>query len=187
MKIYTKKGDTGETSLLGGARVKKYDLRIEAYGTVDELNSYMGLVRDFAGPEQKDFLKTIQDNLFTMGSHLALEPGKTNIKLPQINSADIEALENAIDDMDAVLEPLKNFVLPGGHPAVSHAHVARCICRRAERRCVELADEAEIDPIAVKYLNRLSDYLFTLSRQYALDYGVDEIPWTPRKTEEGTI
>lgn len=180
MKIYTKKGDTGETSLLGGARVKKYDLRIEAYGTVDELNSYMGLIRDFANAKQKPLIKSIQDNLFTMGSHLALEPGKTNIKLPQIDSSDIEALETAIDDMDSVLEPLKNFILPGGHPAVSHAHVARCICRRAERRCVELADQTEIDPIPVKYLNRLSDYLFTLARQFSMDYGAEEIAWTPR-------
>ena len=180
MKIYTKKGDTGETSLLGGARVKKYDLRIEAYGTVDELNSYMGLVGGYAGPAQKALIKSIQDNLFTMGSHLALEPGKTNIKLPQIDAADIEALEHAIDEMDAVLPPLKNFILPGGHPAVAHAHVARCVCRRAERRCVELADRAEVDPISVKYLNRLSDYLFTLSRQYSMDLGVEEIPWTPR-------
>lgn len=180
MKIYTKKGDTGETSLLGGARVKKYDLRIEAYGTVDELNSYMGLVGDYANTEQKKLIKSIQDNLFTMGSHLALEPGKTNIKLPQIDAADIEALENAIDEMDNILPPLKNFILPGGHPAVSHTHVARCVCRRAERRCVELADQAEIDPISIKYLNRLSDYLFTLSRQYSIDHGAEEIPWTPR-------
>lgn len=181
MKIYTKKGDSGETSLLGGARVKKYDLRIEAYGTVDELNSYMGLVGDFANPEHKVLIKSIQDNLFTLGSHLALEPGKTNIKLPQIDNTDIEALENAIDDMDAVLPPLKNFVLPGGHVSVSHAHVARCVCRRAERRCVELADQSEIDPVMVKYLNRLSDYLFTLSRHFSMEYGAEEIPWTPRK------
>ena len=184
MKIYTKKGDTGETSLLGGARVKKYDLRIEAYGTVDELNSYMGLVRDYANPDQKPLLKSIQDNLFTMGSHLALEPGKTNIKLPQIDATDIEALEQAIDDMDAVLPPLKNFILPGGHPAVSHAHVARCICRRAERRCVELADQAEVEAVTVKYLNRLSDYLFTLARQYSMDYAAEEIAWTPRGNKE---
>ena len=184
MKIYTKKGDTGETSLLGGARVKKYDLRIEAYGTVDELNSYMGLVRDYANPDQKPLLKSIQDNLFTMGSHLALEPGKTNIKLPQIDATDIEALEQAIDDMDAVFPPLKNFILPGGHPAVSHAHVARCICRRAERRCVELADQAEVEAVTVKYLNRLSDYLFTLARQYSMDYAAEEIAWTPRGNKE---
>ena len=182
MKIYTKKGDTGETSLLGGARVKKYDLRIEAYGTVDELNSYMGLVGDYADAERKPLIKSIQDNLFTMGSHLALEPGKTNIKLPSIDASDVEVLEKAIDEMDAGLPPLKNFILPGGHPAVSHAHVARCICRRAERRCVELADQVEIDPISVKYLNRLSDFLFTLSRQYSMDHGAEEIAWTPRAT-----
>jgi len=181
MKIYTKKGDSGETSLLGGARVKKYDLRIEAYGTVDELNSYLGLLADFANPAQKNLLRSIQDNLFTMGSHLALEPGKTNIKLPQIDEKDIQTLENAIDEMDALLPELKNFILAGGHPAVSHAHVARCICRRAERRCVELADHTEIEPIMVQYLNRLSDFLFTLARKFSQDFGSEEISWTPRK------
>ena len=184
MKIYTKKGDTGETSLLGGARVKKYDLRIEAYGTVDELNSYMGLLGGYANPEHKKLIKSIQDNLFTMGSHLALEPGKTNIKLPQIDAADIEALEGAIDDMDDVLPPLKNFILPGGHPSVAHAHVARCVCRRAERRCVELADHTQIDAIAVQYLNRLSDYLFTLARLYSAEYNAEEIAWTPRSNPD---
>ncbi|MCG9912531.1 MAG: cob(I)yrinic acid a,c-diamide adenosyltransferase [Flavobacteriales bacterium] len=182
MKIYTKKGDTGETSLLGGSRVKKYDMRIEAYGTVDELNSYLGLLRDFGNENRKAEIKTIQDNLFTMGSHLALEPGKTNIKLPQINESDVKALEDSIDEMDATLPPLKNFILPGGHPSVSHAHVARCICRRAERRCTELNEHYTYDPIIVSYLNRLSDYLFTLARMFASEYGVEETPWTPRSS-----
>ncbi len=180
MKIYTKKGDTGETSLLGGARVKKYDLRIEAYGMVDELNSYLGLLGEYGSEEQKQLNRRIQSNLFTMGSHLALEEGKTNIQLPQISGADIEELENAIDGMDSELAPLRNFILPGGHPSVSHAHVARCICRRAERRCVELAERAPQDPIMVQYLNRLSDYLFTLARYFSKHYGSEEIPWTPR-------
>lgn len=179
MKIYTKKGDTGETSLLGGARVKKYDLRIEAYGTVDELNSYLGLVGDYGTEKLKQLNRRIQSNLFTIGSHLALEEGKTNIRLPQISEADIAELENAIDDMDAELPPLRNFILPGGHPSVSHAHVARCICRRAERRCVELAEKSSRDPIMVRYLNRLSDYLFTLARYFSKIYGSEEIPWTP--------
>jgi cob(I)alamin adenosyltransferase len=177
MKIYTKKGDTGETSLLGGARVKKYDLRIEAYGTVDELNSYLGLLGEYGNEDQKQLNRRIQSNLFTMGSHLALEEGKTKIRLPQISASDITELEQAIDNMEAELQPLKNFILPGGHPSVAHAHVARCICRRAERRCVELAERSTQDPVMVQYLNRLSDYLFVLARRFSAQYGSEEIAW----------
>lgn len=179
MKIYTKKGDTGETSLLGGARVKKHDLRIEAYGTVDELNSYLGLLGEYGPESQKQLNRRIQSNLFTMGSHLALEEGKTNIQLPQISDSDIVELEQAIDNMEAELPPLKNFILPGGHPSVAHAHVARCICRRAERRCVELGDRTPQEPVMVQYLNRLSDYLFVLARYFSKHYGSEEIPWIP--------
>lgn len=182
MKIYTKTGDKGETSLLGGARVPKYHLRIEAYGTVDELNSHLGLIRDQEmEKETKEFLIQIQDNLFVIGSHLAKEPGKDKVKIPSINEEMIVDLENAMDQYNEELPDMKFFVLPGGHPTVSHCHIARCVCRRAERISVHLSNESEVDPIITKYLNRLSDYLFVLSRKFTQDLNAEEIPWISKK------
>ena len=183
MKIYTKKGDAGQTSLLGGARVPKHHLRIEAYGTVDELNSYLGVLKDQMPAETgfEGLLKEIQDALFTLGSHLASDPSASSMmKLPEVTAADVERLEQSIDQMDTELPALKNFVLPGGHPANSFAHVARCVCRRAERLVVQLSEEAEISPIILQYLNRLSDWLFTFARMMSLKTGSAEVAWTPR-------
>lgn len=181
MKIYTKKGDDGTTSLLGGARLPKNHLRIESYGTVDELNSYIGLLRDQAiNIHHKDILIEIQDRLFTIGSHLAMEPGKSNIKLPEISESDVSLLEKEIDNMDEKLPPMKSFVLPGGHTTVSYSHICRCICRKAERNCVALSQNSEVNPILIKYLNRLSDYLFTLGRMLTMELNVTETPWKPR-------
>ena len=183
MKIYTKTGDKGETSLLGGARVPKYHLRIEAYGTVDELNSYLGLIRDQEIEKNtKEFLISIQNNLFVIGSHLAKEPGKDKVKIPAIAEEMIVELENKMDEMNEVLPDMKFFVLPGGHQAVSHCHIARCVCRRAERICVHLSTESEVDPIITKYLNRLSDYLFVLSRKLTQDFDAEEIPWVSKSS-----
>ena len=182
MKIYTKTGDKGETSLLGGARVPKYHLRIEAYGTVDELNSHLGLIRDQEmEKETKEFLIQIQDNLFVIGSHLAKEPGKDKVKIPSINEEMIVDLENAMEQYNEEVPDMKFFVLPGGHPTVSQCHIARCVCRRAERISVHLAMESEVDQIITKYLNRLSDYLFVLSRKFTQDLNAEEIPWISKK------
>ena len=182
MKIYTKTGDKGETSLLGGARVPKYHLRIEAYGTVDELNSHLGLIRDQEmGKSTKEFLIQIQDDLFVIGSHLAKEPGKDKVKIPTISDKMIEGLELKIDEMNESLPDMKFFVLPGGHPTVSYCHIARCVCRRAERISVQLSNESEVDPIITKYLNRLSDYLFVLSRKFTKDLNAEEISWIAKK------
>ena len=179
-KIYTKTGDKGETSLFGGKRLPKSHIRIDAYGTVDELNSYIGLLRELIpNMEQRTLLKEIQDRLFTIGAQLASDPSK-NMKTPDILDSDIELLEKAIDEMNEVLPPLKNFILPGGHPTVAHAHVARCVCRRAERAAVALDMEEAVEPILIRYLNRLSDYLFVLGRKIAFDLGVRELTWKPR-------
>ena len=181
MKVYTKKGDTGTTGLIGGTRLPKHHIRIESYGTVDELNSYIGLLRDLI--ENKDItilLLEIQDRLFTLGSLLASDPEKSKMQLPQIKEKDIELLEKSIDAMDETLPPMKFFVLPGGHPTVSHCHIARCICRRAERLVTELGENAAVDPLILAYLNRLSDYLFMLSRKLSADLGAEEQPWHPR-------
>ncbi len=180
-KIYTKTGDKGETSLIGGVRVPKYHLRIESYGTVDELNSYIGLVKDMITDEHaKEVLYEIQDRLFTIGSVLASDPEKAKMKIPDLHETDVELLEKEMDTMDENLPELRSFILPGGHPAVSTAHVARCICRRAERLVVHLSNESQVPEIIAVYLNRLSDYLFVLSRKIATDFNVDEIPWRPR-------
>jgi cob(I)alamin adenosyltransferase len=177
-KIYTKTGDKGETSLIGGTRLPKQHLRIEAYGTVDELNSHIGLVRDACeGRPYYELLLSIQDRLFTMGSQLAADPEKNKMVLPELAEEDLEVLEKAMDDMDAVLPPMKHFVLPGGHVNVSWCHIARCVCRRAERAVLRLAEDEKVDEIHAKYLNRLSDYLFMLSRQLSKDLGAQEIPW----------
>ena len=182
MKIYTKKGDQGETSLIGGMRVPKHDLRIESYGTVDELNSYLGVLRDQHIDEAyKKQLIEIQQILFTIGSHLAVGKEGSSMKLPELKMSHIETLERQIDAMDEVLPTMRFFVLPGGHQSVSFCHVARCVCRRAERLVVHLSSEEQVDALILQYLNRLSDYLFTLSRKIAFDLKVEEQPWIPEK------
>ena len=183
MKIYTKTGDKGTTSLIGGTKVPKSHLRIEAYGTVDELNSHIGLCRDIITMEDsKKVLLEIQDRLFTIGSSLACDPIKEPaMRIPDLKEPDITLLEKEIDGMNASLPPMKFFVLPGGHPSVSQIHIARCVCRRAERCCVRLELESlEVEPVIIKYLNRLSDYLFILSRYAAHQLQAAEIPWKPR-------
>ncbi|MCG2614360.1 cob(I)yrinic acid a,c-diamide adenosyltransferase [Terrimonas sp. NA20] len=182
-KIYTKTGDKGTTSLIGGTKVSKAHFRIEAYGTVDELNSYIGLCKDLLdGITATDVLQEIQDRLFTVGSSLACDPEKeTKMKIPDLKEEDITLLEKEMDKMDETLPVMKSFILPGGHPTVSQLHVARCICRRAERACVRLqAAGEEVDQIVIKYINRLSDYLFTLARFAAHLLQVPETPWRPR-------
>lgn len=180
-KIYTKTGDKGQTSLIGGTRVTKFDIRIEAYGTVDELNSNIGLIRSQEIDEHsKEILIEIQDRLFTLGSLLAADPKKNKMVLPKISETDIKLLENEIDEMDKTLPEMKSFVLPGGNTTVSFTHIARCVCRRAERCVLRLNEESEVDELIYKYLNRLSDYLFTLSRKFAIDLNVTETPWKPR-------
>lgn len=181
MKIYTKTGDEGLTSLIGGTRVPKYDLRIESYGTVDELNSYIGMIRDHdIDIKQKDVLKEIQDRLFTIGAALASDPEKSKMKIPDLHLSDITFLENQIDEMNLVLPELKHFILPGGSPVVSFCHVSRCVCRRAERIIVHLKAESFVEEKIVVYLNRLSDYLFVLARKLCFDRNVPENQWLPR-------
>lgn len=182
MKVYTKTGDKGQTSLIGGKRVAKNDVRIDSYGTVDELNSWIGLVRDNEEIPKDQFnqLIEIQDRLFTIGSLLATQPDGTKMKLPPVHESDISYLEEAIDEMNEGLPEMRHFVLPGGKPILSHCHIARTVCRRAERLAVGLDDDTEQYLIAVKYLNRLSDYLFVLSRKVANDLKIEEIQWKPR-------
>lgn len=181
MKIYTKTGDKGTTALFGGKRVSKADLRIDTYGTVDELNAYIGLVRDQpVNQSRKNILVEIQDRLFTIGSILATEPGNTKVKVPSLSSDDITLLEKEIDAMDASLPPMKFFVLPGGHQSVSFCHVARTVCRRAERLLIALDAQEKVDTLVVQYLNRLSDYLFMLSRKMTAELNAEETPWKPR-------
>ena len=182
MKIYTKTGDKGLTSLIGGTRVSKSSLRIDCYGTVDELNSHFGVLRDQdINAPRRDLLKEIQDRLFTIGSHLATDPATDpRQRLPDLHPEDVTLLETEMDRMDQVLAPLREFVLPGGHQAVSFAHVARCVCRRAERLVIQLRQESPVEDLVIMYLNRLSDYLFVLSRAMAHDLGVVEVTWKPR-------
>ncbi len=181
MKIYTKTGDQGTTSLFGGKRVSKSDLRIDSYGTVDELNSYIGLLRDQEVNQiRKEVLVEIQDRLFTIGSILATEPGNEKVKIPALIESDITYLEKEMDAMDAKLPPMRFFVLPGGHPSVSFGHVARTVCRRAERLVIALNHQETIDPLVIKYLNRLSDYLFMLCRMMAQELNIEETPWKAR-------
>ena len=182
-KIYTKTGDLGKTSLIGGTKVYKSDIRIEAYGTVDELNSWIGLTGDHLSHEHtKAILKEIQDRLFTIGSALACDPDKEPLmKIPDLKETDVVLLETEIDKMNEELPPMKSFILPGGHVAVSTAHVTRCICRRAERLCVNMQQhELFVDPLVIKYLNRLSDYLFVLARYAGHLLHIEEIKWKPR-------
>jgi len=181
MKIYTKTGDEGYTALFGGKRVSKADLRINTYGTIDELNSYLGLLRDQEVNKNKlEELVEIQDRLFTIGSILATEPGNTKVKIPSLQESDITFLENKMDAMDELLEPMRFFVLPGGHASISFGHVARTVCRRAERLVIELDAHEKVDPLVLKYFNRLSDYLFVLCRMMTKELNVTEIPWKPR-------
>jgi cob(I)alamin adenosyltransferase len=189
MKIYTKTGDEGTTALYGGTRVKKYNLRIESYGTVDELNSYIGLIKDQdIADDSKEALLRIQNELFTLGAMLATPPeketlksGKERLSIPKINETSILFLENEIDKMDEKLPQMTHFILPGGHQVVSLCHVARCVCRRAERLSVELNDQETLNNDILKYLNRLSDYLFVLARKLSSDLRVIEVKWIPEK------
>jgi len=200
-KIYTKTGDKGTTSLIGGTKVSKSDLRIEAYGTVDELNSFIGLLNDqvndtgltaavtayaaepaLPAAPGRNLLREIQDRLFTIGAALACDPEKeSKLKIPDLTDGDLALLETTIDTMETELPPMKSFLLPGGHVAVSTAHVARCVCRRAERCCVRMQDEQlSVEPLVLRYLNRLSDYLFVLARFIGHRLAIPEIPWKPR-------
>ncbi len=181
MKVYTRKGDSGTTQLIGGERVSKDHARIDAYGTIDELNSHMGLIA--YQPECRKHLEqiiSIQNTLFTIGSILAEQPGGSNMELPTIGQADIDQIEAWIDGMDESLEPLKSFVLPGGHDVVSMIHIARCVCRRAERAIVRVYESEEGDELVLAYVNRLSDGLFVFARWISKQVGAKEIPWQPR-------
>ena len=181
MKIYTKTGDQGITSLLGGIRVPKSDLRIDAYGTLDELNSYMGLLRDQeVNKKRAELLKVIQDRLFTIGADLATAPGKQQVKKPALLPEDVAVLEAAMDAMDTELPTLTAFILPGGHSSVSFCHLARTVCRRSERIVVALASEEPVSELIIQYLNRLSDYLFVLARKMAQELQIEEVTWQPR-------
>jgi cob(I)alamin adenosyltransferase len=183
IKIYTKTGDLGKTSLIGGTKVAKSNIRIEAYGTIDELNSWIGLTSDqLAHEHSKAILKEIQDRLFTIGSSLACDPDKEPLmKIPDLKEEDVTLLEKEIDEMNEELPVMRSFILPGGHTAISTAHITRCVCRRAERICVQMQElEIFIDPLVIKYLNRLSDHLFVLARYAGLLLNVEEIAWKPR-------
>ncbi len=182
MKVYTKTGDKGTTGLLGGKRVSKAHIRIDSYGTVDELNCYLGLLRDqdiLINRSQE--LIEIQNNLFVIGSLLASDPEKSKVKIPDFKQDNVLILEKKIDQMDQELPVMKNFVLPGGHKSVSFCHIARCVCRRAERLVVKLEESEEVDFLVIKYLNRLSDYLFILSRWMTKELNAIETPWIPLK------
>ncbi len=183
MKIYTKGGDKGQTSLYGGRRISKDDIRIESYGTVDELNSHLGYLISVlpSDIDQKDLLIEIQNRLFTIGSNLASDPQK-DLPVPDLNEEDILKLENAMDNMDSSLAPLRAFVLPGGSVANSAAHICRTVTRRAERRMISLASVEEVNPILIKYINRLSDYFFVVSRYVAHVLSHEETEWVPRKS-----
>lgn len=180
MKIYTKGGDTGSTSLWGGKRVSKASQRIDAYGTIDELNVHIGLIRDTCGIEEAmPLLEEIQNILFNFGAVLSADPEKEGLKLPELKEEWTNHLEQAIDKMEGELPPLKNFILPGGNMNVSFCHLGRVVCRRAERLVTALNDHEEINPVIIKYINRLSDYLFVLSRYIAKNVEANELPWKP--------
>ncbi|MCM4158088.1 cob(I)yrinic acid a,c-diamide adenosyltransferase [Gramella sp. AN32] len=190
MKIYTKTGDKGKTSLFGGTRVPKHHIRIESYGTVDELNSHIGLLKDQPiDNKTKEFLIKIQDRLFTIGAILATDPqkaqlknGKDRLNIPKISSMDIQDLEKAMDEMNEILPEMTHFILPGGNQSVSFCHIARCVCRRAERISTALYDIEAFDDEVLMYLNRLSDYLFVLARKLSKDLAAEEIEWIPKKS-----
>lgn len=181
MKVYTKTGDKGQTSLIGGTRVPKHHIRIEAYGTVDELNSYIGLIRDQPIDETtKKMLIEIQDRLFTIGASLASDPDKSKMKIPDLIQEDVTLLETEMDRMNETLPEMRSFVLPGGHTTVSFCHISRCVCRRAERLTIHLSEHSFVAELVIMYLNRLSDYLFVLSRKLSQDLKAEEIPWKAR-------
>jgi len=178
MKIYTKTGDKGKTALLGGTRVPKHHIRIESYGTLDELNAFIGQLRDHSLEEKTDkMLEIIQNQLFTIGSGLASDPLKSKVRIPVITQEDIRQLEAEIDRMQALLPEMRHFILPGGHPAVSSCHIARCVCRRAERNIVHLSELEWVEPLVLQYTNRLSDYLFVLARYIGFLNSSVEIIW----------
>ena len=182
IKIYTKGGDKGQTSLLGGTRVPKYDERIEAYGTLDELNSFIGIVRDMnISKSHKSALLKIQHKIFEAESHLASDKPENTASLPEISEHDVVFLEKEIDSMNKTLPELRSFILPGGHVVVSYCHVCRTICRRAERLTIKLSEHYPIDERILKYLNRLSDYFFVLARKISQEFGAEEILWNPTK------
>ncbi len=189
MKVYTKTGDKGTTALFGGLRVPKHHIRIESYGTTDELNSHLGMLRDCEMDQKyKDVLIKIQNKLFTVGAILATPPekeflknGKERLNIPKIAEDDLLYLENQIDEMEMELPQMTHFVLPGGHKTVSTCHIARTVCRRAERLSAHLHSLEPIDEFVIKYLNRLSDYLFVLARKLSLDLNVTEVQWIPEK------
>ncbi len=182
MKIYTKTGDKGQTSLIGGTRVPKFHIRIEAYGTIDELNSWVGMLKVAELPEDtRNTLSEIQDRLFTIGSNLASDPEKSKMKIPDLHESDIELLEKQIDVMNEQLPEMRFFILPGGHTLVGYCHLARCVCRRAERNIIHLAENEYVNELIIKYINRLSDYLFMLARYTGFILQVPEIPWRARK------
>lgn len=189
MKIYTKTGDKGTTALFGGTRVPKHHIRIESYGTVDELNSHLGMLRDQeVDPHTHETILVIQERLFTIGSILATDPAKAKLKsgeerlsIPKISAEDIELLENEMDQMNTELPPMTHFVLPGGHQTVSVCHISRCVCRRAERLATALHEIEPFDNEVLQYLNRLSDYLFVLARKLSKDLEAKEIQWIPKK------
>jgi len=189
MKVYTKTGDKGTTALFGGTRVPKHHIRIDSYGTVDELNSYIGLIRDQdIDSNSKDILIKRQDHLFTLRAILATDPdksllknGKERLNIPKVTEEDISLLEAEIDNMEESLPTMTHFVLPGGHTTVSYCHIARCVCRRAERLASALHEISPFDERALMYLNRLSDYLFVLARKLSYDLGANEVKWIPKK------
>ena len=181
MKIYTKKGDKGKTSLIGGKRVSKNDSRIEAYGTIDELIGHIGLIRDSLNiKELKDFLLIVQDRLMTCAAIMATDCENCNSKIPKLNDEDILIIEEKIDEIEKNVEPLHSLILPGGYPSVSQCHIARSVCRRAERNCIKVAENFTINNIVIRYLNRLSDYLFMLARKISKELNVEEIKWKPK-------
>lgn len=183
MKIYTKGGDKGETSLIGGSRVPKYHDKVEAYGTIDELNSYLGLIRDLSeDPKIIDLFLIIQERLFTAESRVAIDSTEVLEKMPLLHETDILLLEEKIDEMNATLPELTQFILPGGHVLASHAHIARTICRRAERLTIKAFPDAHPDELVIKYLNRLSDYLFVLARKFAHELGNGDVVWKGKKS-----
>lgn len=188
MKIYTKTGDRGETMLIGGTKVPKYNDRIEAYGTVDELNSFVGLVRDGVEDDHiRAVLYEIQDRLFVIGSKLATDPSKNRMQLPDLMEDDIVMLEREIDRMNEELPELRHFILPGGHLTASHAHVCRTIARRAERHCVHLNQTTPFDELILPFINRLSDYFFVLARKIAYDHGAEEVKWHPERDRTAKV
>lgn len=191
MKIYTKTGDDGSTGLFGGSRVPKHHIRIDSYGTVDELNSWLGLIRDQKiDPIYKQQLITIQEHLFTVGAILATDPekevlknGKQRLKITKVGTSEIEYLETAIDQMDSQLPQMTHFILPGGHTTVSYCHIARTVCRRAERISTLLFQSEPFDKNVLSFINRLSDYLFVLARKLSYDLQANEIKWVPKKKD----